>query len=53
MKFLATNPAALKHAFDTREVSLARGLRHFLWDTYANRLSTALDSVREITGSAD
>ncbi|MDP8978720.1 MAG: alpha/beta fold hydrolase, partial [Actinomycetota bacterium] len=34
--FLATNPAALKQAFDTGGLSLARGLRNFLDDVVNN-----------------
>jgi polyhydroxyalkanoate synthase len=35
--FLATNPAALKRAFDTAGLSLAKGARHFLDDLVNNR----------------
>ena len=34
--FLATNPAALKRAFDTAGLSLVQGLRHFLDDAANN-----------------
>ncbi|MDT7626588.1 MAG: poly[(R)-3-hydroxyalkanoate] polymerase subunit PhaC [Pseudonocardiales bacterium] len=34
--FLATNPAALKRAFDTAGLSLVQGLRHFLDDAVNN-----------------
>jgi polyhydroxyalkanoate synthase len=35
--FLPTNPAALKHAFDTGGASLARGARNFLEDLATNQ----------------
>ncbi len=49
---LATNPAGLKRAFDTGGASVLRGARNAVAD-YASAVSTAIDQVRAITGSAD